>query len=360
MSGVLNAGAVTELLKMLREAGLDGAVMHKRENIRYFSGFTGEGLIVLTDRLRAIVTDFRYVEQAQIQAPDWAVESTTPERNHDAALASLLDGVTRLGFEDDYVSVANWQKMTAAMPGITFEPIAQKPELLREIKTDAEIALITKACSIACEAFETILAEIKPGRTEREIVWVLERAMLERGADKVSFDTISASGPNGSLPHATPTDRKLEKGDLLTLDFGAMFNGYCSDITRTVAIGEPGQDKRKVYETVLTAQLMALDAIKPGKLCKEIDAVARDYIEAAGYKGLFGHGLGHSLGLRIHENPRFSQSAGDSLVKVGQIMTVEPGIYRPGLDGVRIEDTVEITESGAKRLTTTTKELIVL
>ncbi|MDR1262275.1 MAG: aminopeptidase P family protein [Oscillospiraceae bacterium] len=360
MSGAVNAQASTELMRQLSLANLDGAILHKRENIRYFSGFTGEGLLLITNRLRTIVTDFRYVEQARIDSPEWRTESTSPERNHDAVAASLLGGEKRLAFEDDYVSVANMRRMNQAMPDIAFEPIEKLPERLREIKTPEEIAFIAKACAIACEAFESILGEIKPGRTEREISWILERAMLERGAEKTSFDTIAASGPNGSLPHASPSDRKLEKGDFFTLDFGCMYNGYCSDTTRTVALGEVSQDKRKVYETVLTAQLMALDAIKPGRLCREIDAVARDYIYSAGYEGMFGHGLGHSLGLRIHEDPRFSQTAGDAALKAGHIMTVEPGIYRPGKDGVRIEDTVLITENGAVRLTPTTKELIVL
>ncbi|MDR0396992.1 MAG: aminopeptidase P family protein [Oscillospiraceae bacterium] len=360
MSATANIIALNELLDQLAEIGLDGAILHKRENIRYFSGFTGEGLLLVARGKRAIVTDFRYIEQAGLQAPDWIAASVAPERSHIATAFALLSGEKRLAFEDDYVSVAAMRKINQEMPGITFTPIERRPEKLREIKTPVEIENIAKACAIACAALESILGEIKPGRTEREIVWTLERAMLERGAEKPSFETIAASGPNGSLPHAVPTDRRLEKGDFLTLDFGAMYNGYCADVTRTLAIGAPSADKRKVYETVLSAQLIALDAIKPGRLCTEIDSAARDYIYAAGYEGMFGHGLGHSLGLRIHEDPRFSQAAGDAVVKVGHVMTVEPGIYRPGTDGVRIEDTVKITENGAVRLTNMSKELITL
>ncbi|MDR1599912.1 MAG: aminopeptidase P family protein [Oscillospiraceae bacterium] len=361
MGGTAASRALDELLDQLEGAGFDGAIIHKRENIRYLSAFTGEGMLAVTRGLRAIVTDFRYVEQAGIQAPGWRTISTTSERGHGATAYTLLRGsVKRLAFEDDYVSVAHMRKLGQEIPDVEFGPIDRGPEKLREIKTPEEIASIAKACEIACAALESILDEIRPGRTEREIAWTLERAMLERGAEKPAFETIAASGPNGSLPHAVPSDRKLEKGDFLTLDFGARHNGYCSDITRTLAIGGVSPDKRKVYETVLTAQTTALDAVKPGRLCREIDSIARDYIDAAGYGGMFGHGLGHSLGLLIHEDPRFSQSAGGATVKVGHVMTVEPGIYRPGLDGVRIEDTVKVTEDGAVRLTTMSKELITL
>ncbi|MDR1570385.1 MAG: aminopeptidase P family protein [Oscillospiraceae bacterium] len=351
-----------ELLHELLDAeSISGAIIHKPENIRYLSGFTGEGVIALIKGARAIVTDFRYVEQAARQAPGWAVYSIQPKQSYDALACGLFESTeTSVAFEDDAATVSQMRNMERARPDILFVPINQKPEKLREIKTDAEISAIERACSIACEAFESILPEIKPGRTEREIAWTLESAMIRLGADKPAFDTIAASGPNGSLPHAVPGARKLQTGEFLTLDFGAMVDGYCSDITRTVALGEVGLDKRRVYETTLAAQLLALDALRPGAACKEVDAIARDYINANGFEGRFGHGLGHSLGLMIHENPRFSPAADEQTLSPGHVMTVEPGIYRPGQDGVRIEDTVLITEDGYKRLTPISKELIIL
>ncbi|HML46107.1 MAG TPA: aminopeptidase P family protein, partial [Clostridia bacterium] len=289
------------------------------------------------------------------------VHMTGTLSEHSQVAYSLLAPEERvLAFEDDHVTVSQMRALEAAMPDVRFVPMAQRPETLRAIKDEDEIASITKACEISCLAFEHMLGAIKPGQTETEIRLELETALYRFGADKLAFDTIIAGGANGSLPHAVPGSYRVQKGDFITMDFGARVNGYCSDMTRTVALGAIDTDKRRVYDTVLTAQLRALDALKPGALCKAVDAVARDYIYESGFEGRFGHGLGHCLGLDIHESPRLSMSAGDAVLMPGHVITVEPGIYRPGQDGVRIEDTCLITASGHRRLTPATKELIFL
>lgn len=356
-----NKPPVDRLIELLGAESLAGAIVHKPENIRYLSGFAGEGLLVISADAHVIVTDFRYVEQAGIQSPGWDVRRTKSRQSYDELACEAAAGLDSVAFEDDAVTVAQMRAMQEKAPDKRFVPMRQKPESLRRIKTPGEIALIERACAIACEAFEALLPQIRPGLTEREIALELDTAMIRHGAEKTAFDTIAASGPNGSLPHAVPGSRRLQQGDFLTLDFGAKYGGYCSDITRTVAMGEPGLDKRRVYDTVLAAQLLALDAVKPGAKCRAVDAVARDYINASGYEGRFGHGLGHSLGLMIHESPSCSPSADDAdTLEAGHLMTIEPGIYRPGMDGVRIEDTVLVTENGYRRLTPVSKELIIL
>ncbi|MDL2318666.1 Xaa-Pro peptidase family protein [Eubacteriales bacterium OttesenSCG-928-A19] len=349
------------LLSRLAEAGMQGALVHKPSNIRWLSGYTGEGLLVIAPGLRAIVTDFRYTEQAQQQAPDYTVHMTTATDKHEQVAGRLVReaGLTVVGFEDDEVTVSGFAALEAAMEGVRFLPQRQCAEALRVVKDDGEVALIARACDISCKAFEHVLGVIKPGMTELELRLELENAMYRFGAEKMAFDTIIATGANGALPHAIPGDRRIEKGHMVTMDFGAKYGGYCADMTRTVAVGSLDDDKRRVYATVLEAQLRALDAIKPGAACREVDAIARDYIEEQGYAGRFGHGLGHCLGLDIHEDPRFNTISEATLVE-GIVITDEPGIYLPGDCGCRIEDTVLVTADGARRLTPASKDLIIL
>ena len=230
---------------------------------------------------------------------------------------------------------------------------------LREIKDEDELALIRQACRITGEAFERILPHIKEGVTEKELALRLDFDMMSHGASKPSFSTIVAAGANGSLPHAVPGEYRLRRGDMITMDFGARYGNYCADMTRTVALGEPSAEMKKVYGIVLDAQKMAQDAVAAGRSCREIDAIARDYIYGHGYEGRFGHGLGHSVGIDIHEDPRFNQST-NAVLKAGQIMTVEPGIYLPGVGGVRIENSVAVLEGGCEVLTHPSRELIIL
>ena len=216
-----------------------------------------------------------------------------------------------------------------------------------------------KAAAITSEAFEAVLPKIRPGMAETELRLELENCMFRLGAEKLAFDTIIASGENGSLPHAVPGSRKLRKGDMITMDFGAKVGGYCSDMTRTVALGEPSPELRKIYSTVYRAQTMCEAALAAGKNCRDIDRLARDYIDSQGYAGRFGHGLGHCVGIDIHEDPRLSPGCHD-ILKAGMVITVEPGVYVPGVGGVRIENTCLVKENGSEPLTTARKELVVL
>jgi len=338
-----------------------GILIHKPSNIFYLSGYTGEGLLVLTRDMLAIVTDFRYVEQTQQQAPGFSVHAITSTVNHAQMAASLLKpaGIRRVLYEDDQVTVREGQRLAQALGDMRLDSLDNQPEALRQIKDEAEIALIEKACQISSQAYEYICEQIKPGMSELLIKRLLENRLLELGAQETSFSSIVASGPNGSLPHAIPGDRQVETGDMITFDFGAKLGGYCADMTRTVALGQPGSQMREIYEIVLRAQITCQEALAPGKICREVDAIARKIIGEAGYGERFGHGLGHAVGIDIHENPRLSPACGDSL-RPGPVVTVEPGIYVPGLGGVRIENSCLVTETGARSLVSAPRELIIL
>ena len=230
---------------------------------------------------------------------------------------------------------------------------------MRRIKDEKELALIEEACIISCKALDIVLGKVKPGMTEKQLQLLLDYTMLELGADGLAFNTIVASGVNGSLPHAIPSDKKLEKGEMITLDFGAKKGGYCADMTRTIALGRPSDEMQTIYGAVLLAQETCEAMLAPGKCCFDIDAEARRIIDTAGYAGRFGHGLGHSVGIDIHEEPRLSQLCHD-ILEPGVTITVEPGIYVPGLGGVRIENTCVVTENGGRTLVHAQKALLIL
>ena len=330
-------------------------------NIFYVSGYRGEGLAFVSNQQNSIITDFRYTEQAQNEAPGFSVAETTADKGPSAVVAECLrsHGITTLYYEDDVFTVKKFAAFQRATEGITWLPLNGIIEDLRIVKDETELAIIEQACKITSESFERIIKIIKVGMTEKEIALALNFDMLKNGADDLAFSTIIAAGANGSLPHAVPGEYRVQAGDMITMDFGAKLAGYCADMTRTVAVGEPSKEMRKVYETVQTAQAMAQDAVAPGKYCRDIDAIARDYIHANGYEGRFGHGLGHSLGIDIHEEPRCNTVATAKL-RVGQLMTIEPGIYLPGIGGVRIENSVVVTETGSRAITLPTRELIIL
>lgn len=352
---------IRQLMEKVSLKPTEGILIHKPSNAFYLSGFSGEGLLVIAQGLQAIITDFRYAEQAQNQAPGWQVCSVDKSIKHIALSAQLLQAlnVAAMFYEDDYVTVKAFQAMQEAFPGISFIPLSQAPEQLRAIKDTQELHLIEHACAISCQAFDFMLGQVKPGMTEKEIMLTLDFKMLALGADGLAFNSIVASGPNGSLPHAVPGERKVQTGDLITLDFGAKYRGYCADMTRTLALGEPGEKMRHLYNTVLEAQFTCQDALAPGKDCRAIDQMAHDIIDREGYGPYFGHGLGHAVGIDIHEEPRLSQTASSTL-EPGMVMTVEPGIYVPGLGGVRIENTCVITQTSARSLVTAPRELIIL
>jgi Xaa-Pro aminopeptidase len=352
-------------IRLLIEAcGLNNVtciLIHKPANIYYLSGYTGEGLLLITPTLQAIVTDFRYVQQAAEQAPEFSVHAISSGMSHAMVAAGLLRqaGTEKALYEDDYVTVAGSRQFADALGVISLEPLNQAPEQLRRTKDSQELSFIEEACAISSRAFEDICGLIKPGMRETDIRRTLENLLLDYGALGMAFSTIVASGPNGALPHAIPGNRAVGIGDMITLDFGAKVQGYCADMTRTVALGQPNAKMRGIYELVLEAQVACQEALAPGKNNRDVDAIARRMIGDAGYGDMFGHGLGHSLGIDIHEDPRLNQTSVDVL-EPGQILTVEPGIYLPGLGGVRIENTCCITQSGARSLIGASRELRIM
>lgn len=350
-----------KLRGVLAERQLDGIVISKPENRAYLSGFTGSsGWLLITAAKAFLVTDFRYVEQAQSQAP--AFEVHKPENSAEALIAALCDeqNVKRLGFEGDYLTFDAYQGYTQVHQGRELVSSAGLVERLRMIKDEAEIAIMQKAASIADEAWSHILGYIKPGVVERELAVELEYKMKKLGAEGLAFDIICASGVRSALPHGRASEKKIEAGDLVTFDFGALYKGYCSDMTRTVMVGEPSEKQREIYQTVLEAQLRGVAACKAGMTGKELDDVCRDYIKEKGYGEYFGHGTGHGVGRFIHEGPKLSFRGEHDVLEPGMVVTIEPGIYLPGWGGVRIEDMVLVTADGCRRLSQSPKDLVIL
>ncbi|MBR6524341.1 MAG: aminopeptidase P family protein [Clostridia bacterium] len=339
----------------------EGVIIHKPSNIYYLSGYTGEGLLVIGTSFAAVVTDFRYTEQCERQAPDCQCLMVGQGLGHVQIAYNLFKdhGIDTVRFEDDKVTVQAFEGIKAAMPDMTFVSLNRAPENMRIVKDEEEISYIEEACRISCAAFEDILTFVKPGMTEKQVQLHLDFKMLELGAEGHAFSTIAAAGENGSLPHAIPSDRVINVGDMITLDFGAKKHGYCADMTRTFAVGAPSDEMKKIYYTVLQAQMECQEMLSPGICCKDVDSHARKIIDGAGYEGRFGHGLGHGVGIDIHEAPRLSQACTDLLVP-GHVVTVEPGIYIPGLGGVRIENTCAITKDGYRSLVHAERELIIL
>ena len=343
----------------LKERKLEAVLICKRENVRYFSGFAGTaGVLAVTAAERKIFVDFRYAEQARQMAPAFQVVRSKANPL-DAAVEWLKGtGFRRIGFEEDFQTVAEYNRMTAKIDAEHWVPI--QLDVLRAVKTADEIKKITAAAAIADEALTKILPLIRPGATEESLAAALEYEMRIRGSERPAFTTILASGARAALPHGLPSEKKIEAGEFVVIDFGAVYQGYHSDITRTFCVGGASSRQREVYDTVLQAQLAGLAAVKPGAACREVDRVARSVIEAAGFGEYFGHGLGHGVGLVIHEGPRLSPSAGEERLEAGMVVTVEPGIYLPGWGGVRIEDLVVVTEDGCRILSTMDKALMEL
>jgi len=351
-----------KLAKLLEAKKLDAVLVSDGYNMRYLSGFTGAtGYLLVTKNSKTLFTDSRYTIAATAQAPDYTVVEVDAARDYCKFINEVLtaEGIVNLGFEANQVRFGTYMNLKERLAAKELVPLGGELADLRRIKTAEEIALHRQAEHIGDIAFEEILKELKPGVTELEVAAKLEYIMKMNGADKLSFESIIASGVNSSKPHAEPGHKKIELGDFVTMDFGCVYKGYCSDMTRTVVVGKANEKQKEIYNTVLKAQLAVLDMLKPGLKGKEYDKVARDVIYGAGYEGYFGHGLGHSVGLEIHENPRFSMIEED-IVEAGMIMTVEPGIYIPDFGGVRIEDMVVLTEDGYENLTNSRKELIEL
>ena len=347
-------------IEALRSRGISCALYDDPINIRYLTGYTGEGsLLVLPDRA-VIITDFRYVEQAQRQSPFCDLERVGADRGANAIIAEALEsaGIHDLPIEENIVTVSRLRAMEKALPGVHLTALPETVLEMRTVKDEGELDCIRKALAISCQAFDDLLGVIHAGMTEKRACAELNHFMNLRGSEGNAFDTIVASGVNGSLPHAVPSDKVIEKGDLVTFDFGAKFGGYCADMTRTIAVGEISSELHAIYDAVLEAQLTSEAAVKPGAVCRDIDKIARDQLEAK-YPGAFGHSLGHGVGLFIHELPRLSFRS-ETILQKGHVVTVEPGVYVPGVGGCCIEDTVIVTEDGFENPVTTPKQLIVV
>lgn len=343
----------------LPEHGLDAMLITSEPGEFYAIGFHGEGVALVTKEGNYYFTDSRYIEACENQVTDCAI--SMPEgRGYKAEVQDLVakHGIRKLGFEDSYMPVKEYNAWTEAVRA-DFVPANALLDGLRTYKDQEEIDRMIKAQRISEKAFEEILTFIKPGVTEKEIAARLEYDMLRFGAEKMSFDPIVASGSNGSMPHAIPGEKPVQKGEFITMDFGCKFGGYCSDMTRTVALGEPTEEMKKVYATVLEAQLAGIAAVRAGVAGCDVHEAGRKVIADAGYGAYFGHGFGHSLGIEIHEDPRFSP-AWKGTIGAGAALSAEPGIYLPGRFGVRIEDVVIITEGGCQDITLAPKQLIIL
>lgn len=344
---------VGKLQKKLKDG--EGVLISSKANIFYYSGFTSEdAMLYISKEKAALLTDSRYTVQAKLEAPLFdAVINKTKE---------YLKEITeeKIFVEEDYLTLKKKEMLEANLNGKELLSGQKIISGFREIKDENEIKCIKAAEDLGCLAFEHILKFIKPGVKEKDVALELEFFMRKNGASCLSFDTICASGVRSSMPHGTASEKEIKSGELLTLDFGCILDGYCSDMTRTIIIGAPSDEKQvEIYNIVLKAQEAALKTLKPGLPCADADKMARDIIKAAGYGECFGHSLGHSLGIEIHESPNLSEKSKDSL-KAGNVVTVEPGIYIEGFGGVRIEDVVAITENGYINLTTSEKELIIL
>lgn len=349
---------VERLRKSLKENRLDSAIVFKPENRRYLSGFTGtSAYVVITEDRNLLITDFRYVKQASDQCKGFEIVKHTNDRTIYEILNGL--GLKKLGFEDTFVTVSQYNDFKDKLIGIELRPLKDTLNKLRVIKDQEEINEIRRAAEIADKTFEYICSVIKPGITEWEVALEIEGFMKKKGASGTSFDSIVASGIRSSMPHGVASHKVIEEGDFVTLDFGCIYNGYCSDMTRTIVVGKASEKQKEIYNIVLEAQEAALEAIKPGITGCDADKVARDIIESKGYGEYFGHGLGHGVGLEVHESPRLSP-LGKDVLEANMIVTDEPGIYLPDFGGVRIEDLVVITENGCERLSKSPKHLIEL
>ena len=351
---------VMKLRKAMKEQGLEAILVTSPINRRYITGFTGSaGYVLVTLQKAYLLTDFRYMTQAPQQAKAFTVLEHAAKPMETVKELLIEEGIQSLGFEKDLITFATYEAYTDQLKPVKLVPVSGLVEKLRLYKDENEIAIMQRAADLADAAFAHILTVVKPGMTEREADLELEFFMRKHGATSSSFDTIVASGIRSAMPHGVASNKVIEKGDFITFDFGALLDGYCSDLTRTISVGTPAAKLLEIYDIVLEAQLHTLEHIKPGMTGREADALARDIITKYGYGDYFGHSTGHGLGMEVHESPRLSKLS-DDILEPGMVVTVEPGIYLADIGGVRIEDDVVLTESGISILTHSKKELITL
>jgi len=350
------------LVESLSVAHLDGLLVTSLPNIRYLTGFSGtSALLFVTSRDVFLVTDFRYQTQVRSEVGELARVSVESQ--------SLWTGLWQLlaqapyvevaGFESAHIVHRDFQRLVEAGPRPRWRPTTDLVEMLRERKDPSEVACIRAAAAMATGALEKTLPAIRAGMTELEVAGVLEKSIRDAGSEAFPFPSIVASGPRSALPHARSSSRPIAKGEFLLMDFGAASGGYCADVTRTIVVGKASDEQRAVYDVVRQANELAASEVRAGLRGREADALARDYIERCGYGEEFGHGLGHGLGIEVHEAPRLARTA-DGVLSPGAVVTIEPGIYRPGWGGVRIEDDVHLAAEGPELLTQFTHELLEL
>lgn len=350
----------TYRLTFLREKlnDLDALIITNPQNRRFLTGFTGSAGVCFVSKEHAILaTDFRYYTQVEQECDDFELA----EIGYDfiGNLPDILKkmGAKRVGFESTHLTVSEFESYKEATPDVEWVPTQNLVEDLREVKSVAEIETLRHAIKVTDLAFSRALQSLKPGITEKAFQWALKQALFDIDGREPAFDIIVAAGPASAKPHARPSDAPIPKGVPIVIDMGALVDGYHGDMTRTIVMGEPDETYRKIYDIVLRAQQAALDGIRPGPNGRDIDALARNLITEAGYGDKFGHGLGHGVGLHIHEMPRFSARASDAPIQKNMVITVEPGIYLPEWGGIRIEDVVVVTESGCENLTQTPKDI---
>lgn len=354
---------VDKLMDVLKEQELDGLFIVKDANIRYLSGFTGsESYMVISQECRAFITDSRYTEQAERECRDFEIikwRSPNPDLPETIKSVCSKYNIKRLGFEKNCVKVDLYERLKEALGDIEFTGTLGLVEGIRRIKDQSEIECIKKAAQISDDAFNEILNYIRPGVSERDIERELSYLIRKKGADDIGFPIIAASGGNSSMPHAVPSDKLVECGEFITMDFGSLYKGYRSDMTRTIVVGSASEKQRYIYNVVKESLRKSTETVKAGVDCKIPDRAAREVILKEGIKEIFEYGVGHGVGLEIHEDPFMSPKC-PLILEAGNVVTVEPGIYIPGWGGVRIEDSVVVTQDGCEIITKSPKELIVV
>lgn len=350
-----------QIQSKLKQYDVEAMLVTSEPGEAYAVGFRGEGVVLVTEDSCHYYTDSRYIEAAQAQVTGCTIDVISQGRGHMTLAAGEIarQGVRRVGIQEDSMTLREYQEWQQVLKNAELIPAGDLVLELRASKDSEELELMRRAQDITDRTFTEMLNHIRPGVAEQEIAAKITYYQMKFGASKNSFDPIVVSGPNGSLPHGIPGEREIRPGEFLTMDFGCLVGGYCSDMTRTVAVGQPTEEMEQVYYTVLKAQLAGIAAVRAGVLGCEVDGAARKVIDDAGYGAYFGHGFGHSLGLEIHENPNFRASC-KSPIPLGGVLSAEPGIYIPGKLGVRIEDVVWVREEGCEVLTKSPKELIVL
>jgi Xaa-Pro aminopeptidase len=351
---------IGRLRKILVERGIDGFLVTHLPNVRYLSGFSGtNGLCLVGRDASYFITDFRYDEQSHQEVKGLRIAVAKKNLFGELEKRKLLRGMHRVGIEGNYLPYAEYQKLKRAFPRIRFVVFADVVEGISAVKDGQEIGLIRKAAQISDKVFNEVVKSIKPGVRESEISADISYLHKTYGAERDAFETIVASGIRGALPHGIASAKKIRKGEFVTLDFGCVYRGYCCDITRSVSVGEPAKKLREVYRIVSDAQSNAIEAVRSGMAAKDLDAVARRHIARNGFGKYFGHSLGHGIGLQIHEPPRISAESSYRL-RDGNVITIEPGIYLPGIGGVRIEDDVVVMNGRSVVLNRAPKELLIL